>query len=257
MASKLSTRKRPDRDVKMLTERQHKFSERAFDDPTIRTLKFLISNRVFSSLDFPIQHGKEAAVYRATREAGEGKEYLAVKIFKYEGPSFQKRVQYMEGDKRFDVPKNKRALVRTFARKEYANLKILEEGGVHVPKPVKQRDNIVVMEFLGEGGMPSALLKDVVLEDAEKTLSAILSDMKKMNRARIVHVDLSEYNVIIHKGEPFIIDVGQAVLTHHPQAEEFLQKDLMHILKYFGKEGVEIDKEKASKYIKGESSTYR
>jgi RIO kinase 1 len=254
MAMKLSTKKRPDRDVKMLKEEQHKFSERVFDDKTIRTLKELMTKGVFSSLDFPIAHGKEAAVYRATKDAGEGneKEYLAVKIFKFEGPSFQKRTQYLEGDKRFSMPGNKREMVKIFARKEFANLKICQEVGVNAPRPIKQRENVVVMEFLGEEGVPGELLKDAEMENPGLALREIIADMRKMYSAKLVHVDLSEFNVIWLDGKPRIIDVGQAVLKHHPQAEEFLRHDAYHILKFFGKQGVKFDLEAALKYIKGE-----
>lgn len=253
MAMRLSTRKRPDREVKMLKEHQTKFSERTFDDITIRTMKFLMNNKVFRSLDYPIQHGKEAAVYRGT--SGDG-EYVAVKIFKYEGPSFQKRVQYLEGDKRFDVPGNRRQLVKTFARKEYANLKLCTEAGVLCPKPIKQRDNIVVMEFLGEDGVPSELLKDAEITDVDRTIELIMDSMRKMHKAGIVHVDLSEFNIIYHKDLPYIIDVGQAVLSHHPDAVKYLANDLWNTLKFFSRRGVYLDHRKALGYIMGELDSY-
>ncbi|MFH1257399.1 MAG: RIO1 family regulatory kinase/ATPase [Candidatus Micrarchaeota archaeon] len=256
MAMKMSTRKRPERDDKMLKERQLKFSERTFDDSTIRTLKFMMNNGIFSSLDFPIQHGKEAAVYRATKEMDGKKEFLAVKIFKFEGPSFMKRIEYLEGDKRFPKPRGRRDMVRIFAGKEFANLKICEQAKVHSPKPIKQRDNIVVMEFLGEGGVPSDMLKDVELDNPEEVLRSILSDMRKMHAAKIVHVDLSEFNVMFHKAKPFIIDVGQAVLAHHPSAERYLANDLTNILKFFGKRGAGQDFGKALAYIKGEAENF-
>lgn len=257
MAMKLSTKKRPEREDKMLKEHQLKFSERVFDDATIRTLKELMYKNVFSSIDFPVQHGKEAAVYRGTkRKDGKPDEYVAIKIFKFEGPSFQRRVQYLEGDKRFSVPGSRRGLVRIFAKKEYANLKLCQEAGMRAPKPLKHKDNVVVMEFLGEDGVPGELLKDAEMENPEETLKLILEDMRKMHKAKLVHVDLSEFNIIWLSGLPWIIDVGQAVLTHHPDAELFLHNDVYNILKYFGKHGVFVEGEKALKYIRGESPGY-
>ncbi|MEK6954176.1 MAG: RIO1 family regulatory kinase/ATPase [Candidatus Micrarchaeota archaeon] len=254
MAMKLSTKKRPDREVKMIKEGQTKFSERVFDDVTIRTLKELMIKGVFSSLDFPIAHGKEAAVYRATKDAADGgeKEYLAVKIFKFEGPSFQKRAQYLEGDKRFNMPGNKREMVRIFAKKEFANLKLVNKAGVRAPRPVKCKDNVVVMEFLGEEGVPSELLIEAEILDPMGTVLKILENMRRMHEAGIVHVDLSEYNIINFHDEPYIIDVGQAVLTHHPQASQFLRNDIHNLLKFFRKIGAGISEEIALEYIKGE-----
>ncbi|MEK6843258.1 MAG: serine protein kinase RIO [Candidatus Micrarchaeota archaeon] len=253
MAMKLSTRKRPERSDKMLKESQLKFSERVFDDNTIKTLKYLMNNEIFRSLDYPIQHGKEAAVYRGTAIHDGKEEFVAVKIFKLEGPSFQKKLQYLEGDKRFDRPRGKRHMVKIFAKKEFANLKICQEAGVRAPRPIKHRDNVVVMEFLGEKGVPSGLLKNHEMKSPKKILGEVLEDMKKMHGAKLVHVDLSEFNIIMHKEMPYIIDVGQAVLLHHPQSEEFLRRDLLNVLKFFEKNGARMDFDEALKYIRGEN----
>lgn len=51
-------------------------------------------------------------------------------------------------------------------------------------------------------------------------------------KAGLVHGDLSEYNILLHDGRPFLIDVGQSVRTAHPRAPEFLKRDL-HIVSQF------------------------
>lgn len=251
MALRLWKRKKPLREEKMLKQAS-KFSERAFDDKTIATLQHFIGSNVFATLDFPIQHGKEAALYRATRKTAKGPQFLAVKIFKYGGASFQKRLEYLQGDKRFKVPRQTRQLVNVFARKEFANLKLCADAGMRVPMPVAHKDNVVIMEFLGENGLPSALLKDVWLDDPAKTLQLLLDDLRKMHSAGLVHADLSEFNVIVHRGLPFIIDLGQAVVLSHPLAEEFFLNDVRHILKWFNKLGVERNEGDALKYLRGE-----
>jgi RIO kinase 1 len=48
-----------------------------------------------------------------------------------------------------------------------------------------------------------------------------------------VHADLSEYNIMIWKDKPVVFDVAQSVLTTHPMAEKFLQRDLKNIHRYF------------------------
>ncbi|MFH1199983.1 MAG: RIO1 family regulatory kinase/ATPase [Candidatus Micrarchaeota archaeon] len=248
MALRLWKRKKPLREDKMLKD-TNKYSERAFDDKTLETLQHFIHTRTFDTLDFPVQHGKEAAVYRATKDTGAGPVYLAVKIFKYEGPSFQKRLAYLQGDRRFKAPKAVRALVDVFARKEYANLKMCHEAGIRVPEPIANKHNVVIMEFLGEGGIPSALLKDVWLEDPAATLLLLLDDMKKMHAAGLAHADLSEYNIIVHKGEPYIIDMGQSVVLSHPSSEEFFIKDVHNVLKWFDKLGAHYGEKEAIAFI--------
>jgi RIO kinase 1 len=44
-------------------------------------------------------------------------------------------------------------------------------------------------------------------------------------------------------GEPVIIDVGQAVLKDHPNAHEWLRRDVTNIVRYFRKNDVKLDVE--------------
>jgi RIO kinase 1 len=63
-------------------------------------------------------------------------------------------------------------------------------------------------------------------------------------KAEIVHADLSQYNIIIHKNKPFIIDVGQAVIIKHPMAYDFLKRDIINITNYFKKYNIRAEPEK-------------
>jgi serine/threonine-protein kinase RIO1 len=72
-----------------------------------------------------------------------------------------------------------------------------------------------------------------------------------MYRAGLVHADLSEYNIMIGP-QPFIIDMGQGVITRHPSAERFLERDVSIILKYFAKFGIKKDLEKTLEWIRKE-----
>jgi RIO kinase 1 len=50
---------------------------------------------------------------------------------------------------------------------------------------------------------------------------------------RLVHADLSEYNVLLHAGAPHIIDVSQAVEHDHPHAFDFLRADVRNVEAFF------------------------
>lgn len=53
-----------------------------------------------------------------------------------------------------------------------------------------------------------------------------LVNMRVMyQRCKLVHGDLSEYNMLYFKGRLFIIDVSQSVDLDHPNALEFLRRD--------------------------------
>lgn len=43
-------------------------------------------------------------------------------------------------------------------------------------------------------------------------------------RCRLVHADLSEYNVLVHDNTLYCIDVSQAVELDHPRAFDFLRE---------------------------------
>jgi RIO kinase 1 len=74
--------------------------------------------------------------------------------------------------------------------------------------------------------------------------------MAKMVEAKIVHADLSEYNLLNNGEELVIIDCGQAVSTLHPKAQEFFERDVLNLSKWFSKLGVETDYEKMYSEIK-------
>lgn len=50
---------------------------------------------------------------------------------------------------------------------------------------------------------------------------------------RLVHADLSEYNLLYYKKQLYVIDVSQSVEHDHPHALEFLRKDCTNVVDYF------------------------
>lgn len=191
--------------------------------------------RIIGRMYGVISSGKEARVYWAKSPKGED---LAVKIYLTSTSEFRKSIyQYILGDPRFEyVRKDTRELIYAWTRKEYKNLKRMYEYGVRVPKPIFYMKNILVMEFIGENGIRAPLLKEVSLSDEEyiKIFNKVIEYIKILYRkAKLVHADLSEYNIMIFKGEPVLIDVSQAVLLDHPLAIEFLKRDIRNIVRYF------------------------
>src|SRR5258705_5532153 len=55
---------------------------------------------------------------------------------------------------------------------------------------------------------------------------------------KLVHADLSEYNILYHNGHLWIIDVSQSVEHDHPSAFDFLRNDIKHVEEFFGRMGV-------------------
>ncbi|MFX1485933.1 MAG: serine protein kinase RIO [Promethearchaeota archaeon] len=205
--------------------------EAVFDRSTLLTLYYLINSGVINELFGVISTGKEANVYWAK---GEDEEEYAVKIYRTTTADFKRMLVYVQGDPRFKrVKKDTRSLIYTWATKEFKNLTRAYDAGVRVPKPVAVRKNVLVMEFIGGDGIPAPRLKDKEPRNPRAILSTILKYVRSLYQtARLVHADLSEYNILIWD-EPVIIDVSQAVLVQHPLAQEFLFRDIKNVLRYF------------------------
>jgi RIO kinase 1 len=246
MARKVSKRKRPLKEDFQLKERLKVESE-VFDKTSLIDLSKLMKKGLIQTVDYPISTGKEANVFRATTEDGT---FIAIKIYKIETSHFFRKNEYLEGDPRFRrIKHSEKEIVKAFARKEFKNLEICEKAGVHAPKPYFLRNNIVVMEFLGEGELPYPTMEMLGPKNPEKELKSILADVKKMYKAGLVHADLSEYNILNGK-VPQLIDFSEGVVLGHPHSGKFLERDVKNILKFYSKHGVKKDLKKVLEWIK-------
>ncbi len=212
-----------------------------FDHQTLMTLHKLLSHGTLRSLDFPISTGKEANVFRGTTPTGG---HVAVKIYRINTATFKHVLKYIQGDERFEgVTGDKKALVFAWAQKEFRNLHRLRDAGIRVPEPIKVLNNVLVTEFLGADGKAWPKLKDlgrIERAQATKFWESIRDDyVNAYNKAKLVHADLSEYNILVEnfedpkKARLRIIDVGQAVLKNHPMAWEFLARDAKNLTSFF------------------------
>lgn len=217
--------------------------EQVLDKRTRVTLLELINGGVLDGLDGIISTGKESNVYFATCQ--ENNLELAVKIFKTTLNEFKNRNDYIEGEFRFRYKKNQhnpRKFIKVWAEKELRNLKRLQAQGIPCPNPIRVRENILVMSFIGKDGQSAPRLKDA--KNTESHLrsyySQIIRIMRKMfHQCRLVHADLSEYNILVQKGQLYVIDVSQAVEYDHPRALEFLRKDCEVITNFFFRQGIQ------------------
>ncbi|GBP74158.1 hypothetical protein EVAR_53348_1 [Eumeta japonica] len=211
-------------------------------DPRTRMILFKLLNRgTISEINGCISTGKEANVYHATSK--DGQDY-AIKIYKTSILVFKDRDKYVSGEYRFRngyCRSNPRKMVRTWAEKEMRNLVRMYNANLNVPEPILLRSHVLVMTFMGESGWPSPKLKDVELStSAARSLyrDCIIMMWKMYNTCKLVHADLSEFNLLYHNGNIVVIDVSQSVEHDHPHALEFLRKDCTNISDFFRKKGV-------------------
>lgn len=229
-------------------EDERKTYDEVFDRATLFVLQKLIGDGVFHTLDFPIATGKEGNVFRASGPQG----VRAVKIYRTSTATFRALAQYLEGDPRFlRVGRSRRKIVFAWATKEFKNLARMHEHGVRVPKPHRVRDNVLVMDYLGSETQPAPELRTVRVEDPEALYGHLLEDLRGIHRAALVHGDLSEYNVLLWDGLPWIIDVGQAVTRDHPRAEEWFRRDMRNLARYLTRIGVPVTPEELAVEVRG------
>ena len=187
-----------------------------------------------------VSAGKEARVYWGKNK--EGKD-LAVKIYLTSSAEFKKGMfKYIEGDYRFKgVKHDTRSLIFAWAQKEFRNLEQASRAGVSVPKPIAVKNNVLVMEFIGEDGVSAPSLKEQLPVEPENTYRQLLMYMTRLYRkADLVHGDLSEYNIMMWKGEPVLFDMSQSVPSSHPLAKSLLERDLTNVNRFFSRFGVKV-----------------
>ncbi|KAI9015721.1 RIO1 family-domain-containing protein [Phycomyces nitens] len=214
-------------------------------DPRTRIILFKMLNRgIFYEINGCISTGKEANVYHAATEDGL---HRAIKVYKTSVLTFKDRDRYVTGEYRFRhgySKSNPRKMVKVWAEKEMRNLRRIKAAGIPSPEALVLRMHVLVMEFLGDkNGWAYPRLKDAQIEQSKyaSLYYQLIKNVRTMYQVcRLVHADLSEYNLLYHKGLLYIIDVSQSVEHDHPHASEFLRKDLSNVTDYFSKRGVRV-----------------
>ena len=248
-------------------------TEQVLDRRTQMILLQLINRNTISEIHGVISTGKEANVYHAmseieTEDGEQTQTHRAVKVYKTSILVFKDRAKYVEGEFRFRQGYNKsnnRAMVRLWADKERRNLARIHDAGIPSPAPVALRNHVLVMGFVGDRkGKAAPRLKDVRFEgltneeeDAKwrDLYIEMLTYMRILYQTcRLVHADLSEYNVLFHEGKQWIIDVSQAVEHDHPRSLEFLRMDVKNISDFFQSRNVEtLSERRAFAFVTNEA----
>ena len=226
---------------------QFKVEASVFDDATYGALYKLVQDGHIDAFGGPISTGKEANVYTALS----GDHEVAVKVYRINASDFTDMRGYLDGDPRFEgIGSDKKKVVTAWVRKESSNLKRARRAGVRTPKPIAVERNVLVMEYLGTDEGRGRRLSEVHTENPETAYEVVKEYLRRLYDAGLVHGDLSEYNVVFHEGQLYIIDLGQAVTVHHPNAEEFLERDCRNVANFFARQGVETTPDELLAYVR-------
>merc|ERR1719324_1908693 len=228
--------------VHKLTASTYQKSEtrKALDLRTRIALFKMLNCGVISALYDCMHVGKEANIYFSSSN-GRGYD-MVIKIHKTS--TFKSRTRYVYGDFRFysSYHKSQSAkAIEIWAEKEFRNLMRIHKAGILAPHPIYLRMHIVLMEFLGENGICAPRLKDLC-DSQEKLrhhyIEVVLIIHRLYHICKLVHADLSEYNILYFKSALYIIDVSQSVDLEHPHALSLLREDCANINDFFCKQGL-------------------
>jgi RIO kinase 1 len=223
-----------------------------FDKFTILNIYKLFTDNTLGRFEFPIASGKESLVFAASKES----KFYAVKIYKTVASTFKNIERYAGQRWGIDNTKNKRKFISQWAHREYRNLNEATAVGVIAPKPIKVVGNVLVMQYVGTKRVPAPLIKDceITKDVVNQTLHSIRTLYTK---AKLVHGDLSEYNFLVYRKKPYMIDIAQAIQTNDTMAKILLDRDVRIMIRFFNKFGYRLDVDKVLKYTVGESNVFR
>jgi len=220
---------------------EYEVLEEVFDRSTLMTVYDFLNKGTIDRIFGAVKAGKESKLYWGKDKNGKA---LAIKIFLTISAEFKRggMIPYIEGDPRFaHIKRDTRSLVYAWAQKEFKNLMQATEAGVRVPKPIDVSHNVLIMEFIGENGVSAPLLRETEVKNPRRVYNQVLTNVKRLyQRAKLVHGDLSEYNVMIWKNQPILFDVSQAVPLEHPMAYQLLRRDLENLNRYFERLSVKV-----------------
>lgn len=227
-------------------------SEQVLDQRTRMILLQMINRGFVSEVHGAISTGKEANVYGAVLvddSTGEAT-HRAIKVYKTAILVFKDRERYITGEHRFKGgfdKGNNRKMVKLWAEKEFRNLRRIYNANIPCPEPISLKLHVLVMGFLGDRkGWAYPRLRDATLtgDDVDhqwyKLYVQLLGIMRRIYQVcRLVHADLSEYNILYHNEKLYIIDVSQSVEPDHPRSLEFLRMDIKNVGDFFRRKGVD------------------
>src|SRR5258705_1068033 len=186
-----------------------------------KRLEPLVEDGLIDAVIRQLMSGKEAMIFVVRC----GEAIRCAKVYKEANKrSFRQAVDYTEGRKTKNS-RRARAMEKgtRYGRKvqeeawqsaEVDALYRLAAAGVRVPAPHNFHEGVLLMELVTDAhGEPAPRLNDLEFSaDEARTYHALLmQEVVRMLAARIVHGDLSQYNILLGAAGPVIIDLPQAV----------------------------------------------
>jgi RIO kinase 1 len=209
-----------------------------------------------------IKGGKEASVYRCEAHPAIGVQHIAVKVYRPRMfRNLRNDAMYREGRSVLSasgriIKESDSRIMKALANKtnfgdqvastswlmhEMNTLTALHSAGARVPKPYGAALNAIAMEYIGDEYQAAPPLSHVTLPASERTGLFIetVQTIDTMLHHRLVHGDLSAFNILYWRGRVTIIDFPQvASIDNNTRAMGILERDIQRVCEYFAGQGV-------------------
>ncbi len=202
-----------------------------------------------------LKTGKEADVFLIRRgvPGTERSCLLAAKRYRAaEHKMFQRDTEYLEGLRVRESRMNRAIANRSAAGRsmiaiqwagaEFAALGELHREGLPVPYPVQVLGTEVLLEFIGDpDGTAAPRLAETRPDGPElaRLWAQLVQALIALARLGYAHGDMSAYNLLVWRGQLYIIDVPQLVdVVANPRGGQFLDRDAANVAGWFARRGL-------------------
>lgn len=230
------------------------------------SLNEIAGQQLISDVLRKVKAGKEASVYLCRSGASIDARLLAAKVYR---PRTLRNLKndaiYRTG--RTDLGEDGSALFReadvnaiikrtkygeelrhtSWIAYEFTTLEKLYTAGADLPKPYAMLKNSILMEYIGDAGMPAPTLNSVTLDrdEARELFDRVILNLNLLLQNERIHGDLSAYNILYWDGGITLIDFPQVVSPEsNPMAWTIFQRDVTRICQYFHAQGVKVNAQK-------------
>ena len=127
---------------------------------------------------------------------------------------------------------------------EFITLQRLHSMGAAVPRPISTSENAILMEYIGDRHRPAPALSGIGLEqhEASRHFAEVLRNIELMLSHRMIHGDLSAYNILYWQGNVTLIDFPQVTMSEsNHNAFRIFERDVRRVCDYFAGQGVVAD----------------